>query len=317
MTVIGEVRRRAMAALLPPLRPPLSEWIEANVRLPEGLAAVPGPIRLYPYQRGIADSIGDPTVERVTVVKAARVGFSALLTAALGNYVANDPAPILVLLPTEADARDYTRMLTGTGTLVTAIPNALPWPVGSASQLTSKTVVSAGRLVEQKGFDRLIEAFAPVASAYPDWQLHIYGTGGQGPQLRRLVGRLGLHDHVHFKGYSDSFRDVLQNASVYALGSRFEGFGMVLIEAMSVGLPLVSFDCPRGPGEIIDDGVTGKLVPDGDVSSFTAALLELVASDSLRRRMGANAREGARAYEMPGVVDRWETLFAALSDARG
>jgi glycosyltransferase involved in cell wall biosynthesis len=218
---------------------------------------------------------------------------------------------------TEADALDYTRMLAGSGTVVTAIPNALPWRAGAASPLTSKTIVSAGRLVEQKGFDRLIEAFAPVASSHPDWQLHIYGTGEQGQELRRLVRRLRLGEQVRFMGYSDSMQDVLRQAAVYALGSRFEGFGMVLIEAMSVGLPLVSFDCPRGPGEIIDDGVTGTLVPDGDVPRFSAALRELVASDPLRRRMGANAREQARAYEMPAVIDRWESLFAALFQRHG
>ena len=103
---IADVRRRALASLLPPQRLPLSEWIEGNVVLPHGTTAMPGSMRLYPYQRGLADSIGDPTVERVTIVKAA-VGFTSLLTGALGHYVANEPAPILVLLPTESDCRDY------------------------------------------------------------------------------------------------------------------------------------------------------------------------------------------------------------------
>src|SRR5215207_1859910 len=85
----------------------LSEWIEAHVRLPQGTTAVPGPMRLWPYKRAIADSIADPAVERVTLVKPVRVGFTALLTAAIGHYVANEPAPILCLLPTEADCRDY------------------------------------------------------------------------------------------------------------------------------------------------------------------------------------------------------------------
>src|SRR3954453_21355538 len=104
---VVEVRRRALASLLPPARLPLSEWIERKVVLPQGTTAVPGPMRLWPYQRAIADSIGDPAVERVTLVKAVRQGFSVLLTAALGNYVGNEPCPILCLLPTESDARDY------------------------------------------------------------------------------------------------------------------------------------------------------------------------------------------------------------------
>jgi phage terminase large subunit GpA-like protein len=94
-------------SLLPPPRLALSEWIEGNVRLPEGATALPGPVRLFPYQREIADAIGDPSLERVTLVKPVRVGFTTLLSAAVGHFVANDPAPVLVLQPTSADARDY------------------------------------------------------------------------------------------------------------------------------------------------------------------------------------------------------------------
>jgi phage terminase large subunit GpA-like protein len=104
MSALGQ---RTLARFTPPLRLPLSEWLEANIRLPEGLSAVPGPLRLWPWQREIADSISNLLIERVTIVKAARVGFTTLLTGAIGAFVANDPAPILVLLPTEADARDY------------------------------------------------------------------------------------------------------------------------------------------------------------------------------------------------------------------
>ena len=96
-----------MAALSPPPRLKLSEWIEANVILPDDVSALPGAVRLWPFQREIADAIGDTTIERVTLVKPVRVGFTTLLTGALAGYVANDPAPILALLPTEADARDY------------------------------------------------------------------------------------------------------------------------------------------------------------------------------------------------------------------
>src|SRR5438876_6534698 len=98
---------RFRAALRPPPRLHLSEWLEAHVRLPEGTTALPGPLRLWPYQREIADTITDPAVERVTLVKPVRVGFTTLLTGAVAACVANDPAPILALLPTESDCRDY------------------------------------------------------------------------------------------------------------------------------------------------------------------------------------------------------------------
>ncbi len=106
-SLLSDIRRRALAALIPPPRLSLSEWIETHMRLPEGVSSMPGQVRLWPYQRSIADAIGDPEIERVTVVKPVRVGFTSLLTAALANYVANDPAPVLVLLPTTGDCRDY------------------------------------------------------------------------------------------------------------------------------------------------------------------------------------------------------------------
>ncbi|GMO87150.1 phage terminase large subunit family protein [Bradyrhizobium ottawaense] len=107
MNALCEIRTRALRSLIPPPRLQLSDWIEANIRLPEGVSALPGAIRLYPYQREIADAISDPEIERVTMVKAARLGFTTLLSGAVGAYVANEPSPIMCLLPTDSDARDY------------------------------------------------------------------------------------------------------------------------------------------------------------------------------------------------------------------
>lgn len=104
---VWRVRANALRALKPPPRLPLSKWIERHLRLPEDVSALPGQVRLWKFQRGIADAISDPTIERVTLVKSVRVGLSTLLTSAVGSFVANEPSPILLLLPTEADARDY------------------------------------------------------------------------------------------------------------------------------------------------------------------------------------------------------------------
>lgn len=107
MATVEQIASCAMRALLPPPRLRLSEWIEENVSLPEGVSAQPGPVRLWPFQRGIADAIGDPFIERVTLVKPVRVGFTTLLTSAVASFVANEPSPILCLLPAESDCRDY------------------------------------------------------------------------------------------------------------------------------------------------------------------------------------------------------------------
>lgn len=107
MPTIDQVASAARRALIPPPRLRLSDWIESHVILPEGVSAQPGPVQLWPFQREIADAIGDPALERVTLVKPVRVGFTTLLTSAVASFVANEPAPILCLLPTEADCRDY------------------------------------------------------------------------------------------------------------------------------------------------------------------------------------------------------------------
>jgi phage terminase large subunit GpA-like protein len=107
LNVIKNMRCRALASLIPPPQMALSEWIECNVVLPEGLCATPGPMRLYPYQREIADAIGDADLERVTLQKAARIGFSVLVAAAIGHFCSNDPSPVICLLPVESDCRDF------------------------------------------------------------------------------------------------------------------------------------------------------------------------------------------------------------------
>jgi phage terminase large subunit GpA-like protein len=109
MADIAAIRKRALACLTPPPRLALSAWIENEIWLAEGLTAVPGPMRLYPQQRGIADAIGDSGIPRVTVLKASRVGYTALLVSAIGNYCINDPSPVLALLPVESDCKDFVK----------------------------------------------------------------------------------------------------------------------------------------------------------------------------------------------------------------
>ena len=107
LDAVQQTRRRALRALIPPPKLSLPDWIESTVQLPSTVSALPGKVKLWPYQRGIAEAISDPEIERVSVVKSVRVGYSMLLTATLASYVANEPAPILALLPTESDARDF------------------------------------------------------------------------------------------------------------------------------------------------------------------------------------------------------------------
>jgi glycosyltransferase involved in cell wall biosynthesis len=217
---------------------------------------------------------------------------------------------------TEDDRRDYERALDGAPTRVVRMPNAVPALAGDVSPLTGRVVMAAGRLNAQKGFDLLIPAFAQVAADHPDWQLRIYGTGPRQGQLRRLIAEHGLYNNAFLMGRTPRLGEEMAKASIFALSSRFEGFGIVVVEAMSKGLPVVSFDCPRGPGEIIDDGRDGLLVPPEDVDAFAAALRALIEDEELRRRLGAAALATAGAYDAGASGRRWQQLAGELVPPR-
>ena len=217
---------------------------------------------------------------------------------------------------TEEDAADYRRAIPD-ACEVRFIPNALPWKVADTpAPLESKVIVTAGRLDPGKGHARMVRAYATVAARHPEWQLHIYGAGSERNALAAQIAELGLEQQVRLMGYTLDLRSALAGASVYALTSLSEGFSMVLIEAMSVGVPPVAMDCPRGPRQIIASGSNGLLVPDGDEAAFAAALLTLVEDEELRRRMGRQALEDARAYEVDEVGRQWEHLFADVTTRR-
>jgi glycosyltransferase involved in cell wall biosynthesis len=192
------------------------------------------------------------------------------------------------------------------------IPNPTPFAVTEPAPLTGRTVITAGRLTHQKAFDRLIDAFAPVSAAHPDWELHIYGNGRMRRKLLAQIERLGLVGKVRLMGFTAEFEQRLGDASMYAMSSRYEGFPMVLLEAMSKGVPPVSVNCPEGPRQLIEDGTNGLLVARADVRGLAYAMQRVIEDPALRRRLGAGAMQTARDYTIEGVVDQWEALFDEL-----
>jgi glycosyltransferase involved in cell wall biosynthesis len=217
---------------------------------------------------------------------------------------------------TASDAADYTRTLAASPTRVTTIPNALSWPVSPPRTHEQRVIVAAGRLVPRKGMARLIRAFAPVAQRHPDWELRIYGAGRLEENLSRRVERSGLTEQVRLMGHTDDLPAAFDDAAVFASASLAEGFPMVMLEALSKGLPLVSFDCPRGPSDIIRDGQNGLLVPNDDIPALSRALETVVADDDLRRTMGAQALADAEDYVVDRVAESWEALFDELCGRR-
>jgi glycosyltransferase involved in cell wall biosynthesis len=171
-------------------------------------------------------------------------------------------------------------------------------------------------LTPQKGFDLLVEAFAIVAREEPDVTLRICGGGSQRRKLRRMVKRAGLGDRVQLLGPVKNLEEQLDQAAMFVLSSRFEGLPMVLLEAMSKGVPVVSFDCPTGPREIVEDDRNGLLVPAKDIEALAAGMLTLIRDEPRRLRYGAGALETAREYALDAIGPRWDELLAPVAHPR-
>lgn len=242
----------------------------------------------------------------------------------LGSYRPGLRAAIIRAYPrfdavvtlTEADRLAYQQALAGTGTRLECIPNGVPRSRLPPASLTSKVLIAAGRLTHQKGFDLLLDAFQQVAVTHPEWQLRIFGAGAERPSLAAQVARLGLTGRAHLHRSTPRLDEQFAAASLFVLSSRYEGLPMVLLEAMTAGLPVVAFDCPTGPAQVIDHGRSGLLVPAQEVPGLAAAICELIEDPARLRAMGAAALQDSQRYSITTVRQRWENLFADLSAAR-
>ena len=195
----------------------------------------------------------------------------------------------------------------------TVIPNPLAVPMDAGvvrARSRRKIVVAIGRLAPEKGFDRLIMAFAMVAADHPEWLLTIWGEGADRPALETLRDRRALRGRVALPGWTSEPFTKLREAGLFVMSSRYEGFPNALCEAMACGAPVVSFDCP-GPRHIVRDGVDGVLVPEGDVGKLAAAMDQLMADPAERDRLGANAIQVTDRYRKDKVMTLWERLVAS------
>lgn len=196
-----------------------------------------------------------------------------------------------------------------------SIPNPLSWePISSPSALTTPKVLAVGRYSSEKNFEELIDIWALVISQGSKWQLEIIGLGYLKTRLEQKISELGLNEYITLTPPSSQILEKYKDASLLVVTSKYEGFGMVLIEAMSCGLPVISYDCPYGPREIISHGIDGFLVPLGDKHTFAKHLLETITNQEARKSLGAHALRSSQRYSQNKIIKQWVNLFSHLID---
>ena len=192
---------------------------------------------------------------------------------------------------------------------ICVIPDPLSFVPACHSQLTNKRVIAVGRYVYQKGFDLLLLAWSKVEKEHPDWQLAIYGDGDRTP-YEALRKELDIDaTRCQLNGRTNDIQQEYMNSSLFVFSSRFEGFGMVLVEAMACGLPVVSFACPCGPRDIINDGEDGLLTENGNVEALAANLSRLMGNPELIAAMAKKAVVNVRRYQIETIAEKWCHVF--------
>lgn len=193
---------------------------------------------------------------------------------------------------------------------VVVIPNPVSIPDGKAA-LINKKVIAAGRIAPVKGFEKLVRAWKKVYEVAPEWELHFYGEDylGTQQQLQSQIEAYNLEKIISFKGSSSNMVETFRDYSLYAMSSETECFPMVLLEALSVGLPIVSFDCPHGPRNIVTDGQDGFLAENQNVKDLAEKILFLMQNENKRILLGVNAKSNSQRFSTPVVMQHWINLL--------
>lgn len=192
---------------------------------------------------------------------------------------------------------------------VVAIPNPLPSEHHYRSQQSAKTVIAMGRLERQKNFSSLIRSWKEVTALHPEWKLEIWGDGSEKVILQELIDNLDLQNCVFLKGYAKKPISQIAAGSIFVFTSIYEGFGLVIIEAMSCGIPVVAYDCDYGPRNIITDGKDGILIPVGDEKAMASRIAYLIEQENVRKQMGVAALVKSKKYSMDNITSKWMRLF--------
>lgn len=192
---------------------------------------------------------------------------------------------------------------------IQVIYNSIPKLLKKKSNLHEKCVISVGRLDGQKGFDLLIKAWEKVNKKLPEWKLNIFGDGIDKKNLDSLILDLNLNNSVMLKGISEKINNEYFKSSLYVMSSRYEGFGLVLVEAMNCGLPVISFACPSGPSDIIKDGANGYLVENGNIDKLAETIIKALNNKEKLLQMGKSAKMSCERFSEERIMKEWRLLF--------
>ncbi|WP_044110591.1 glycosyltransferase family 4 protein [Xylanibacter brevis] len=234
--------------------------------------------------------------------------FHRLIAARYDDVVLNKVAKADYFISlTQGDAADWSQYVPN----VIVIPNPVTYIPETVipHNGTSHRIICVGRLHEQKGFDLLIDAFSIVANRCSGWRIDIFGEGSNKEVLERKIRHYNLESSITLNSPISNIYDEYQRSDFLVLSSRYEGFGLVLVEAMSCGIPCVSFKCKYGPEEIIIDGENGLLAENGNVEDLAAKMLWMIEHEEERKMMGKQARKDVHKYEMNVIMTKWDELF--------
>lgn len=191
---------------------------------------------------------------------------------------------------------------------IKAIPNFSNIQVHQPSDVRKKRVITIGRLSEEKGFDRLLDIWKLVSDKHPDWQLDIYGKGGMKEDLEQKIKNENIANAT-LRGITNNIGKEISESSICVVTSHFEGFSLVLLEAITFGVPCVAFDCPYGPRAIIEDDKCGYLVEDGNIPLFAERLCTLMENESLRQQFSIASTERSKVFDKGTIMLQWKNLF--------
>lgn len=211
---------------------------------------------------------------------------------------------IVVLNETEKDNFSFLKN-------IAVIPNFLSYKSKETASLINKKIISVGRITYEKGFDMLIDIYKNIYNKIQDWELNIFGEGEDLEKLNNKVKELGLEKNIKFCGVRKNISDNYLESSIFAICSRTESFGIVLLEAMNFGLPVISFDCD-GPKNLIENNYNGYLIPKFDIEKFSSNLLLLIENFEKRKEIGANAKQVSLKYNEEKIIPFWNEKIQLL-----